>query len=305
MLTETSLEAFCQLAKTNSFQEADRRMGVSNASLTRYIAQAEEEAGVALFLRSRNNCKMTRAGQQFFPLAQQLEQDLRRFSRQVDILREGGGRQLRVACGPLVPRALVAPVTQAVLQALPDMRLHLEVNARMAPLEKVLSGEMDIFIGDLTHTPEAEGVEILVMEKRQVVFVAHPDHPVHAHGTCSLADVLQFPLASGHLHKHWRATFTKLLGGDQAAADRVSLLPQIESDDYHFLTGLARDGQFVVGAVEETFEEPLALGWFKRIPLKAPITWNICAVRKRGVSSPALEAFWRELSIYAVNPVAA
>ncbi len=305
MLTETSLEAFFHLAESNSFQEAARRMGVSNASLSRYIQQAEEQAGMGLFHRSRNNCRLTRAGQEFLPLARKLEQELGLFARQLELLRSGEGRQLRVGCGPLVPRALVAPVTQAVLRALPDMRLHLEVNARIAPLEKVLSGEMDIFIGDLTHTPEAEGVEIVVMEKRPVMFVAHPDHPVHALGTCSLADVLQFPLASGHLHKHWRATFTKLLGGDQAAADKVSMLPQIESDDYHFLTGLARDGQFIVGAVEETFEEPLALGWFKKVPLAAPITWNICAVRKRGESSPALEAFWRELSGYAVNPVAA
>ncbi len=305
MLTDTSLAAFFHLAETNSFQEAARRMGVSNASLTRYIAQAEQQAGVVLFHRERNNCRLTRPGQAFFPLAEQFGKDLRRFSRQVALLQEGGRQQLRVGCGPLVTRALVHPVTQAVLQDWPDMRLHLEVNARIAPLEKVLTGEFDLFVGDLTHTPEAEGVEIMVIEKREVMFVAHPEHPVHALGTCSLADVLQFPLASGHFHKHWRATFTKLLGGDQAAVDQVSQLPQIESDDYHFLTRLGREGRFVVGAVEEMFEEGLALGWFEPVKLKSTPTWNICAVRKRGESSPALEAFWRELSGYAANPVAA
>lgn len=304
MLTETSLSAFFLLAETSIFQEAARRMGVSNASLTRYIAQAEEQAGVVLFHRSRSNCRLTRAGQAFFPLAQQLDQDLRRFSRQVGLLQDGGGQQLRVGCGPLAPRALLMPVAEAVLKAWPNMRLFLDVSARTAPLEKLLTDELDIFVGDLTHTPEAENVEILVMEKRNVVFVAHPDHAVHALGPCTLADVLQFPLASGHLHKHWRTTFTTLLGGDQAAADKVSRLPQIESDDYSFLTRLARDGRFVVGAVEETFEEALALGWFKRVALQTPPTWNICAVRKEGGASPVLEAFWQQLQKYEGNPAA-
>jgi len=305
MLTETSQEAFFHLAETNSFQEAARRMGVSNASLTRYIQQAEEQAGMVLFHRGRNNCRLTRAGQEFLPLARKLEQELGLFSRQLELLRSGEGRQLRVGCGPLVPRALIQPVLREVMKAHPNLRFQLDVSARIAPLERMQAGEIDMFIGDLTHTPEADNVEIMMIAKRPVMFVARPEHPIHDLGVVTLKQVFSYPFASPHLHKHWRATLIKALGGDAEADAIVKALPQVESDDYHFLAQLAAEDGFVVGAVAETFEEMRALGRLKEVPTRAPITWNICAVRKTEDVTEAQEAFWQQLKAYEVNPAAA
>ncbi|WP_294225784.1 LysR family transcriptional regulator [uncultured Shimia sp.] len=305
MLTETSLEAFFHLAETNSFQEAARRMGVSNASLSRYIQQAEEQAGVVLFHRSRNNCRLTRAGQEFLPLARKLEQDLGLFTRQLELLRTGEGRQLRIGCGPLVPRALVQPVLREAMKASPMLRFQLDVSARISPLERLQNGEIDMFIGDLTHTPEADNVEIMMIAKRPVMFVARPGHPIHERGVVTLKEVFSYPFASPHLHKHWRATLIKALGGDAEAEEIVKALPQVESDDYHFLTQLAAQDGFIVGAVKDTFEEMLALGRLQAIETRAPITWNICAVRKTEDVTDAQEAFWQQLKAYEVNPAAA
>ncbi|MBO9477588.1 LysR family transcriptional regulator [Shimia sp. R11_0] len=305
MLNETALAAFFHLAEANSFQEAARRMGVSNASLSRYIAQAEAQSGLVLFHRNRNNCKLTDAGQAFLPIARALREDIGRFTRDVDLLRDGKGRRLRVGCGPLTTRTVVAPVLKRVVEEIPELAFYLDVNARVAPLEGLLSGDIDIFIGDLTHTPEAENVDILMMEKRSVMFVATPDHPIHDLGACSIADVVSYPLASGHLHRHWRNTFIKLLGGDQDAQDKVNALPQIESDDYSFLIDMALTGRYVLGAMEETFAEFVAAERLKVIEMHTPVIWNICAVKKSGTSSVGVQAFWDHLRAFGVNPVAA
>lgn len=97
----------------------------------------------------------------------------------------------------------------------------------------------------------------------------------------------------------------KALGGDAEADAIVKALPQVESDDYHFLAQLAAEDGFVVGAVAETFEEMRALGRLKEVPTRAPITWNICAVRKTEDVTEAQEAFWQQLKAYEVNPAAA
>ncbi|UWQ93052.1 LysR family transcriptional regulator [Rhodobacteraceae bacterium M382] len=296
MLNENALNAFLVLAQTGSFQEAARKIGVSNASLSRYIAQAEVETGLTLFHRTRNNSKLTRAGQEYLTVAQDLKSDLDRYQNRVAELGNTNGGVLRVGCGPLTTRTLILPTLLKVRKEMPNLRFEILVSAYARPLDLLQNGQFDIFVGDLTYTPEADDVDILVMEKQQVVFVAHPAHPIHGRGPQSLSDIFEFPFASPHLHKHWKATLTKALGGDVTAAQKVAALPQIESDDYAFLAALLDSPDIIVGGMPETFKELLALQTVKEIPVLSPLYWNICASRKSQGGSAALDLFWSRLA---------
>lgn len=300
MLNEKSLSAFLQLAETGNFQEAAKRMGVSNASLSRYIAMAENQVGFALFHRKRGNNGLTREGQKFLPIAQKLETDLRTCARQIENIRFDTGQTVRIGCGPLTPRTLIKPALQAAVQRSPGLRIRVSVSARQAPIEMLESNEIDIYVGDLTHTPETENIDLMMFEKRAVVFGAHVSHPLHNARVCALRDVFSYPFASPHLHKHWRAALTKALGGDDEAALKVKSLPQIESDDYAFLTSLLEDGNWIVGGMPETFAEYVDTGRIKLIETEPQITWNICAARKADQEQPATELLWQQLRMLAV-----
>lgn len=295
MINENALTAFLTLARTGSFKEAARETGVSNASLSRYIAQAETEAGFTLFNRTRNNSTLTREGQEFLPVAQSLKADLESYTRRVADMRDAGRGVLRIGCGPLASRTLIMPALQHARARLPDLRFEVLVSAYRRPLDLLQSGQFDIFVGDLTYTPAAENIEIVVMDKQPVVFLAHTSHDVHTKGPQSLADVFEYPFASPHLHKHWKATLTKAFGGDQQAEDKVRALPQIECDDYSFLSGLLAEPDFIVGGMRETFAEVLATKTAREITVSPPIQWNICASRKAQVHSEALDMFWSVL----------
>lgn len=296
MLNDNALTALLLLAEIGSFQEVAKKMGVSNASLSRYIAQAEEQTGFVLFHRNRNNSKLTRAGQEFLPVARQLKSDLDHYEKRVEQLRETGGGTLKIGCGPLTSRTLIQPILQEIVRQIPKLQVHVTVSAQSAPLELLQNGMIDVFVGDLTFTPDTEKTEILVLEKRAATFVAHTDHDIHNLATCSLHDIFEYPFGCPPLHKHWRNTLIKALGGDQHAAEKVKALPQIVSDDYGLLTGLLSQPPFIVGGMQETFSEHLALGTVKEIKLRSPITWNICAARNTNERSPALDLFWDELS---------
>ncbi|MEP1613176.1 MAG: LysR family transcriptional regulator [Roseobacter sp.] len=294
-MNENALNAFLKLAETGSFQQAARDIDVSNASLSRYIAQAEEHTGFALFHRNRNNSKLTREGQEFLPIAIKLKADLEQYAKQVVNLQDKGRSTLLIGCGPLTTREIVLPVIKQVLLAMPEMRFRILVSAYGRPLDLLQNGEFDIFIGDLTYTPNAEGVEIMVLEKRPIAFMAHIDHEIHQLGPCSLKDIFSYPFASAHLHKHWRTTLMKALGDDAQAANIVNALPKIESDDYGCLTGLLSEPDFIVGGMRSSFNELLSTGAISEIPLRTPISWNICASRKETDSSAALDLFWAKL----------
>lgn len=302
MLTEITLNAFLALARTGSFQEAARQIGVSNASLSRYIAQAEADTGLALFHRSRANSSLTREGREFLEVALVLKADLDRYQKRVTELRDAGCGTLRIGCGPLTPRTLILPALQQVRRQIPDLRFEVLVSAYGRPLDLLQSGEFDLFVGDLTYTPDADNVEIMVMAKQSVVFLAHTAHAIHDLGPCTLPDLFEYPFASPHLHKHWKATLIKAMGGGSAAVEKVSALPQIESDDYSFLTALLDQPEFIVGGMRATFSERLALGSAREVPLCAPLAWNICASRRSDDRFVALDVFWDTLSAMNAAP---
>lgn len=295
MLNEKSLSAFLNLADTGNFQDAAKRMGVSNASLSRYVAMAEDQVGFPLFHRKRGNSGLTRKGQEFLPIARKLQSELQTCELQIANIRSDAGQAVRIGCGPLTPRTLIKPAMQAALQVSPGMRVSVSVSARQAPIEMLENREIDIYVGDLTHTPETENIELMMFDKRAVVFAAHVSHPLHDTPVCKLRDVFEYPFASPHLHKHWRAALTKALGGNEEAAQKVRTLPQIESDDYAFLASLLDDSAFVVGGMPETFSELASSGSVKLIETEPQITWNICAARKTDLDQQAVDLLWQQL----------
>ncbi|MEM9843801.1 MAG: LysR family transcriptional regulator [Pseudomonadota bacterium] len=298
MLNENALTAFLALAESGSFQNAARAMGVSNASLSRYVGQAEDHTGLVLFHRSRNSSTLTRAGQEFLPIAQALREDLDRYATRVSGLRETGPGTLLIGCGPLTTRTLILPVLRAVRQSMPDLRLRILVSAYARPLDLLQAGEFDVFLGDLTYTPEAEDVEIMVMEKQTIQFVAHRDHEIHQRGPQTMAGIFDFPFASPHLHKHWKAALTKALGGGAEAIEKVNVQPRIECDDYNLLTGLLTEPDFIVGGMPDTFAELIQAKRVKSVLMRQNLTWNICAARKSQNTSAAVELVWNELAKY-------
>lgn len=296
MINENALNAFLALAETGSFQNAARAMGVSNASFSRYVGQAEDHTGVVLFNRSRNNSTLTRAGQEFLPIAKALREDLDRYATHVTSLRESGPGTLLIGCGPLTTRTLILPILRSVRRVMPDLRFRILVSAYARPLDLLQAGEFDVFLGDLTYTPEADNVEIMVMKKQQIQFVAHCDHEIHQRGPQTIAGVFDFPFASPHLHKHWKATLTKSLGGGAGAVEKVNAQPNVECDDYNFLTGLLAEPEFIVGGMSETFAELIRAKTVKPVSMKQNLTWNICAARKSQNTSEPLELCWSELA---------
>jgi len=296
MIDETPLKAILSLSRTASFKDSAREMNISNATFSRLIRKAEDSLGFKLVDRDRAGSALTARGRSFLPLAERLLQDLTRFQRSAQALTEGGGDDLVIGCGPLTTRKLVAPVLRDMLRECPEVRCKVTVSADKQPIEQLEKGEIDIFLGDLTHTPWTEQIEIQVLAKHPVMFVAGPHHPLHADGPHLLNDILRrYPLGSPFLHNHWQATLTLALGGDGEAAEIARRLPQVQCDDYALLASLCRESDLVVGGMKENFSEFVAQGDLVPVGLQRTLQWNICIARRVGDNRRTQDMFWNRI----------
>jgi DNA-binding transcriptional LysR family regulator len=295
MIDDNCIAAVKKLARLGSFQGAAEALGTSPASFSRRIARAESFVGHPLFERARSGTHLTPAGSKFVGLLDTLGDARSIFEIGVDRLRETGVDTLRIGCGPLTTRTLIAPVLSRLLGEVPDLRVSVMVRADKEPLEALRSGTLDLAICDLTHTPDLSDLDLQILRKEPVSFWARPGHPVHAQGPISLSAVFALPLISPFLHKHWRAAIARALGDDESAWLTVKAMPLVECDDYALLVDIATRGDLICGGISDAFEQHETLGLLKRIQTTNSMTWNICAARRKGVALPAVDAFWDEL----------
>lgn len=296
MLDPKTSSAVSVLARFGSFREAAAALGISPASFSRRIGEAENYCGQKLFERKRSGAVVTPAGQEFLRLLEVFEAASGVFEQGVTRLRDTGSDILRIGCGPLTTRTVIAPLLTDLQAQMPELRARVDVRATKEPLEALRGGQIDVAVCDLTHTPDLSDLDILMVRRQPVSFWARPEHPIHVRGALTLAELFREPLLSPHLHRHWRTSIAEVLGGDEAAWQRVQRLPSIESDDYGLLAELACQSDVIVGGMAESFAEHAALGTLVKIETKNEMLWNICGARRKGVSFTALDRFWAALS---------
>ena len=271
-------------------------MGISAASFTRYIAEAESYLGHPIFERAGKGAFLTPAGRSFLKMANVLFEANVQFESSVKRLRSTGPEHLNIGCGPLATRAIVTPLVASCLEASPDFRAYVSVSATKEPLERLRVGTLDLAICDLTHTPDLSDLDILLLRKEPVSFWARPKHPIHKMDRVPLKEVFKRPFASPYLHRHWRVAIANMLGNDDKAWEIVDRLPQVESDDFTVLSDLACRSDLIFSGMRADFEEKRAMGLLKEIKTKETMTWNICAARRKGSHFSTLDMFWDMLS---------
>ena len=274
------------LAKHGNFRAAADVLGTSPASFSRYISQAEAYAGQALFERHIKGTTPTPAGQEFLLMLDTLLDATDRFQTGVERLRDSGPGILNIGCGPLATRTIVAPILARMLADQSDLRAYVQVRATKEPLEALRTGQLDVAVCDLTHTADLSDLDLQVLKKEPISFWARPDHPLHKAAKVGVADVFRDHFITAHLHRHWRVAVAKVLGGTEEA------WPQIECDDFAFMTELACHVDIVCGGMRADFAQHGALGLLKEIQITETLCWNICAARRKNTIFPALDLFW-------------
>lgn len=69
MLTDNRLKTFVAVAETGGFTSAAHRLKMSQPAVSQCVAQLEEEAGGALFLRVKGGVELTPGGRRFYEYA--------------------------------------------------------------------------------------------------------------------------------------------------------------------------------------------------------------------------------------------
>lgn len=198
-MTLTELRYTVALSETEHFRRAAELCNVSQPTLSIAIKKLEEELGISLFERSRQQISTTPIGKRFVEQARTVLQETRNLSALAELGKDPLGAMLSVGAiytvGPYLFPRLVARLQELAS----GMPLFLEENYTASLRKKLVGGELDAILIALPFN-EPDIVTRPIYEEPFVVLLPL-DHPLSGEKTvdpASLADHRVLLLGEGH-----------------------------------------------------------------------------------------------------------
>jgi LysR family transcriptional regulator, flagellar master operon regulator len=151
------LKTFIEVQRTRHFGKAAENLYLTQSAVSFRIRQLEQQLGVSLFSRYRNNIQLTSAGERLLPHAEAMLTALQRAKQDVAVSAEQA-EQLSIAATANVWDAFLLQGFISVQQALPELSWRAESMGKDQIARLVLEHHLDLAI--LFDAPKIDEMQI-------------------------------------------------------------------------------------------------------------------------------------------------
>lgn len=123
-VTLRQLQAFVKISRLGSFVAAAQAMHVTPSALSILVAELEDTLGFRVLDRTTRRVRLSAAGEQYFPCAQRVLEDLETAHRCAEDLRSQKTGVVRIATSQLVAWTLMPPLFSAFRVHRPEVRIE-------------------------------------------------------------------------------------------------------------------------------------------------------------------------------------
>jgi DNA-binding transcriptional LysR family regulator len=253
------------ICETGSLRKAAEVLGITQPTLSTRISHLETQLGTPLFDRSHGRSRPTDLALFIARRAASLGDEANLLEREVRQLSSGSQGRVRIGLGPVLTRALVGGIVQAIHARSPGLALEL-VSAPVHQLADDLARrKIDLLVCEpLGVSDDAITAEWMV--ESDMVAVARPSHPLCSAPPVDLAGLLKFPLATPFVRQELLATLRMTHG-----LDLETLPGRVICSDYDMLVRVVLGSPTLVSVgARLAFEPELKAGSLALIGTEIP-----------------------------------
>ncbi|WP_052370522.1 LysR substrate-binding domain-containing protein [Chromobacterium haemolyticum] len=178
LLKQHQLRALAAVADQGSINAAARALCVSQPAITKALRELEMEQGVPLLLRSAQGAALTDAGQLLLGYARLVIRELERAQQEMERLRFGRERSLRIGMTPLAGLELLPAAFLAFRRFHPDVQVSFLELDTVQMLDGLRSGQLDFALGAFVDPPESAHVLSTSLYEFATTFAVRSESPL-------------------------------------------------------------------------------------------------------------------------------
>lgn len=155
-----ALRTFLEVNRTRHFGQAANNLYVSQSTISARIKMLEDQIGMPLFIRQRNNITLTDAGQRLVRYAENIVVNWTRARQEIGIAEE---QHIPLVAGaaPSLWDSILQDWIYYLYQTRPELILHAEVQSAEILLRRTLERSMDMaFVFDDPQSADLECIEV-------------------------------------------------------------------------------------------------------------------------------------------------
>jgi DNA-binding transcriptional LysR family regulator len=187
------LQAFLAIAETGSFQQAARKCGVTQSTISRQIQALEADLAIELFHRS-THAKLTLGGERLLPRVRKICQEWQIATAELADLVAGKQPELCIAAIHSLCASYLPPVLQKFCHDFPEVQLRVTSLGSDRALKVLKDGLVDLAIvmnNRFLTTSREIVVETLYEEPIEVLSAA--DHPLAQYEYIPWSELIRYP----------------------------------------------------------------------------------------------------------------
>jgi DNA-binding transcriptional LysR family regulator len=125
-----ALVVFAKVVEAKSFSEAARRLGMPVSTVSRRVADLEDQLGVRLLDRSTRSLRLTELGSEVLEHAARSAESLEAIHNIISNQRSSVSGTLRLSAPPSISETLLTPLVCAFQASYPDVRVQILITDR-------------------------------------------------------------------------------------------------------------------------------------------------------------------------------
>jgi DNA-binding transcriptional LysR family regulator len=283
---DNRLRYLAEAIRGGTMRAASENLNVAPSSISRQIAQLEEELGVPLIERNRSPLKLTEAGKMALNYYREFTTQQEAFISQVRDLKGLRAGEVQLAVGEAMIGELLLNVLESFMSQYPDIRIHIRSGGTLDVVGMVLEDEAHM---GMVFQPEPEAkIRVRASSDQPLKAIVSPDHPLARRSSITFQEIASERLALPEIQFRICQVIYAA-----AAAEHVFLKPVLVSNSLRVLKEFAHSGSGITILPGIAAHTEVAAGALSMVPIDHPAMMH--------TSASVITRLGRQLPVSAVR----
>ena len=286
-MNAAKLKHIVAVDQAGSISAAARALNLTQSTVSRSLADTEQEVGFALFDRRARDVVATERGRVFINRAARIISDLDQLAEDARLARETSETLIRLGVSPASMQGLVNKAIIALMRRRPDLRVHLEAMSAATGIRALRRGDIDVLVGPETAMRDEKSFSIERLGDLKTHLFARKSHPLAGKKTVKRADIINYPVIAPD-RMSWHADRLRSLF-DNATGDATRRMHVVEY--FPLVADIVADSDAIGVISDEYAGSATFMRRFSLLkgPLFEPLSIGY-AIRRRWLPTPAVRA---------------